>query len=178
MSEDLNKLREIVEYALERGLTVGEKEGRWTEFYRVFTPYLAHDLIARLQAAEERAEALEGSPEGDTWWKIVIGEGASHAPSGEISVKHLHPLAVKPIYEAHRGTAVADVIAGLIFKLAITQNREEFLVKDAAKRTEAAEERAEKLEGALAVVRMSRGWQYMSDETKALIDAALKIEGA
>ncbi|MCA0358697.1 MAG: hypothetical protein LCH78_17935 [Proteobacteria bacterium] len=61
MSEDLNKLREITGYALERGLTVGEKEGRWTEFYRVFTPYLAHDLIARLQAAEERAEKLEGA---------------------------------------------------------------------------------------------------------------------
>lgn len=50
-------------------------------------------------------------------------------------------------------------------------------------RLQAAEERAEKLEGALAVVRMSRGWQYMSDETKALIEAAvtraaLKTEGA
>lgn len=67
--------------------------------------------------------------EGDAWWKSVIGEGA-HVPSGEIpSIKNLHPAMVKPIYDAHKGTAVADVIAGLIFHLTVAFNRAECLAE-------------------------------------------------
>jgi hypothetical protein len=82
--------------------------------------------------------------ERETWWKTVIGEGQTHVPSGEVpSIKHLHPLTVKPIYDAHKGTAVADVIAGLIFNLSISREREEYLVADLTERRDAAEKRAD-----------------------------------
>ena len=88
----------------------------------------------------ETIRRLRGDPEKGLWWTKVIGEGASHVPSGEIrSIKHLHPAMVQPIYEAHKGTAVADVIAGLVFHIAITENREQFLVADATERATKAE---------------------------------------
>ncbi|MNT38387.1 hypothetical protein D3C72_1745760 [compost metagenome] len=61
----------------------------------------------------------------------------------------MHPAMVKPIYDAHKGTAVAGVIAGLIFSLAITQNREQFLVKYANDRAAQAERQRDELRKAL-----------------------------
>ena len=104
---------------------------------------------ARIAELEVRIEALEAERSqiaGESiWWRAVIGDG-EYAPSGEVpSIKHLHPATVKPIYEAHKGTAVADVIAGLIFSRAITENREQFLVGCANGRAQAAEARADRL---------------------------------
>jgi len=59
------------------------------------------------------------------WWQEVVGD--EYQPSGRASVKHLHPLTVKPVFEEHKGTVVADVIAGLIFHMHIADNRAEFL---------------------------------------------------
>lgn len=109
--------------------------------------YLAFRRTANPATILKLIEAARRSPEGeapvawdgsDPWWQTVIG--GEHKPSGEVaSIKHLHPLMVKPIYEAHKGTAVADVIAGLLFNLSITQERERFLVEDANERRRAAE---------------------------------------
>lgn len=100
-------------------------------------------------SAQARIAELEGERDqiaGESiWWKAVIGDG-EYTPSGEVpSIKHLHPAMVKPIYEAHKGTAVADVIAGLIFSRAITENREQFLVGYHTDRATAAEARADRL---------------------------------
>lgn len=97
-----------------------------------------------LRALLDRLDALEGREAHGAWWKTVIGEGAKHKPSGEIrSIKHMHPLMVKPFYDAHKGDAIGDIIAGLIFNLEITQNRETFLVADANERRKAAEDALE-----------------------------------
>jgi len=94
-----------------------------------------------LRALLDRVEALEAP---GVWWKTVIGEGDAHQPSGEIrSIKHIHPLMVKPFYDAHKGDAIGDIIAGLIFNLEITQNRETFLVEDANERRKSAEDALE-----------------------------------
>lgn len=105
----------------------------------------------RVTAASAQARIAELEAERDQiagesiWWKAVIGDG-EYTPSGEVpSIKHLHPATVKPIYEAHKGTAVADVIAGLIFSRAITENREQFLVGYHTDRATAAEARADRL---------------------------------
>jgi hypothetical protein len=96
--------------------------------------------------------------ERDTWWRTVIGEGQAHVPSGEIpSIKHLHPLTVKPIYDAHKGTAVADVIAGLIFDLSISHERERYLIADLNERLAAAEKRAENAEARALIAAMQPG---------------------
>jgi len=109
---------------------------------------IADEAASRISALLEKNAALRAERDqiaGESiWWAGVIGDG-SHQPSGEVrSIKHLHPAMVKPIYEANKGTAVADVIAGLIFSLAITENREQFLVADAnERRTEAERKLAE-----------------------------------
>lgn len=98
----------------------------------------------KAKVAELEAERDQISGES-LWWKAVIGDG-EYKPSGEVpSIKHLHPAMVKPVYDAHKGTAVADVIAGLIFSRAITENREQFLVGYANARATAAEARADRL---------------------------------
>lgn len=106
----------------------------------------AEARIAELEARIAELEAERDQIAGESiWWRAVIGDG-EYAPSGEVpSIKHLHPATVKPIYEAHKGTAVADVIAGLIFSRAITENREQFLVGCANGRAQAAEARADRL---------------------------------
>ena len=106
----------------------------------------AQARIAELEARISDLEAERDKIAGESiWWKAVIGDG-EYTPSGEVpSIKHLHPAMVKPIYEANKGTAVADVIAGLIFSRAITENREQFLVTNANERAQAAEDRADRL---------------------------------
>ncbi|MBU1606343.1 MAG: hypothetical protein KKD08_05985 [Alphaproteobacteria bacterium] len=106
----------------------------------------AQARIAELEARILDLEAERDKIAGESiWWKAVIGDGG-YTPSGEVpSIKHLHPAMVKPIYEANKGTAVADVIAGLIFSRAITENREQFLVTNANERAQAAEDRADRL---------------------------------
>ncbi len=113
-------------------------------FFTFFGPRVALALIAENAALRGELDQIAGE---SIWWKGVVGDG-SHQPSGEVrSIKHLHPSMVKPIYEANKGTAVADVIAGLIFSLAITENREQFLVADAnERRTEAERKLAEAVE--------------------------------
>lgn len=121
---------------------------RVTALRRVLSSHAS--LFSQLVEREQEVERLRGQPENDTWWKTVIGD--THVPSGEVSVKHLHPLTVKPIYEAHKGTVIADVIAGLIFEAALTRNREKFLVDDANTRSTDAEAKlveSEAREGAL-----------------------------
>lgn len=104
-------------------------------------------LLAENAALRDERDQIAGE---SIWWKGVIGDG-SHQPSGEVrSIKHLHPAMVKPIYEANKGTAVADVIAGLIFLLAINQNREQFLVADANERRTEAERKLAEAVGLLA----------------------------
>lgn len=105
----------------------------------------------RVTAASAQARIAELEAERDQiagesiWWKAVVGDG-EYTPSGEVpSIKHLHPATVKPIFEAHKGSAVADVIAGLIFSRAITENREQFLVGYHTDRATAAEARADRL---------------------------------
>jgi len=126
----------------------------------------AASVIRRLQA--ERDALIDTGPvEGDVWWKTVIGAGEAHKPSGELpSIKHLHPLTVKPIYEAHNGTAVADVIAGLIFNLSISHNREQYLVADANERAERAE--AERDEAIKHLTAMSHVAPRTSEVNEAL----------
>ena len=103
-------------------------------------------LLSEIAALRGERDRIAGE---SIWWKGVIGD-ASHQPSGEIrSIKHMHPAMVKPIYDAHKGTAVADVIAGLIFSLAITQNREQFLVEYANDRATQAERQRDELWKAL-----------------------------
>ena len=105
---------------------------------------------ARIAELEAERDQIAGE---SIWWKAVIGDG-EYTPSGEVpSIKHLHPATVKPIYEAHKGTAVADVIAGLIFSRAITENREQFLVGYHTDRATAAEARADRLAKALEEIR-------------------------
>lgn len=104
---------------------------------------------ARIAELEAERDQIAGE---SIWWKAVIGDG-EYTPSGEVpSIKHLHPAMVKPIYEAHKGTAVADVIAGLIFSRAITENREQFLIGYHIDRATAAEARADRLAKALEAV--------------------------
>ncbi|MRL69135.1 hypothetical protein [Brevundimonas sp. SPF441] len=101
---------------------------------------------ASAQARIAQLEAERDQVAGESiWWKTVIGDD-QYTPSGEVpSIKHLHPATVKPIFEAHKGSAVADVIAGLIFSRAITENREQFLVGYHTDRATAAEARADRL---------------------------------
>lgn len=104
------------------------------------------NLLSEIAALRGERDRVAGE---SIWWKGVIGD-VSHQPSGEVpSIKHMHPAMVKPIYDAHKGTAVADVIAGLIFSLAITQNREQFLVKHANDRAAQAERQRDELRKAL-----------------------------
>lgn len=109
---------------------------------------------ASAQARIAQLEAERDQVAGESiWWKTVIGDD-QYTPSGEVpSIKHLHPATVKPIFEAHKGSAVADVIAGLIFSRAITENREQFLVGYHTDRATAAEARADRL--ALALERIA-----------------------
>lgn len=98
-------------------------------------------LLSEIEGLKADRERVAGN---SLWWEKVIG--GTHEPSGEVrSIKHLHPAMVKPIYDAHKGTAVADVIAGLIFSLAITENREQFLVADANERRSKAEQELDAL---------------------------------
>lgn len=129
--------------------------GEWeanAAYLRAVQPSRVLALLAENAALRAERDQVAG---GSIWWKGVIGDG-SHQPSGEVrSIKHLHPAMVKPIYEANKGTAVADVIAGLIFSLAINQNREQFLVSDANERRTEAER---KLAEAVSVLReIARG---------------------
>lgn len=114
----------------------GLPEAALTRFHTAANPATVRALIAEVAALRGERDQIAGE---SIWWKGVIGDG-SHQPSGEVrSIKHLHPAMVKPIYEAHKGTAVADVIAGLVFSLAINQNREQFLVAHANDRATEAE---------------------------------------
>lgn len=119
-------------------------------FIAAANPATVLALIAENAALRDERDQIAGE---SIWWKGVIGDG-SHQPSGEVrSIKHLHPAMVKPIYEANKGTAVADVIAGLIFLLAINQNREQFLVADAnERRTEAERKLVEAVEAVKGVI--------------------------
>lgn len=112
-------------------------------------PLYRRDQATLIEAQAAEIEGLKAAlrqvePANDVWWKTVIGE--THTPSGEgISIKHLHPLTVKPFYDQHKGTALGDIIAGLIFDASITRNREQFLVADAYERARTAEEAADRL---------------------------------
>ena len=117
-----------------------------SESCRVEPLVTAASALARIAELEAERDQIAGE---SIWWKAVIGDG-EYTPSGEVpSIKHLHPAMVKPIYEAHKGTAVADVIAGLIFSRAITENREQFLVRYHVDRATAAEARADRLASAM-----------------------------
>lgn len=120
----------------------------------------AADALEALLAENAALRAERDQIAGESiWWKGVIGDGP-YRPSGEVrSIKHLHPAMVKPIYEANKGTAVADVIAGLIFLLAINQNREQFLVADANERRTEAERKLAEAEGLV-----ERSIDLMTDE--------------
>ena len=113
------------------------------------TARLMREAATLIEAQAAEIEGLKAAlrqvePANDVWWKTVIG--GTHTPSGEgISIKHLHPLTVKPFYDQRKGSALGDIIAGLIFDASITRNREQFLVADAYERTRAAEETAERL---------------------------------
>lgn len=115
-------------------------------------------LLAENAALRAERDQISGE---SIWWKGVIGDGP-HQPSGEVrSIKHLHPAMVRPIYEANKGTAVADVIAGLIFSLSITQNREQFLVAYANERRAEAERKLAEAVGLLR--RIDRTYADMQD---------------
>ena len=118
---------------------------------------------ARIAELEAERDQIAGE---SIWWKAVVGDG-EYTPSGEVpSIKHLHPATVKPIFEAHKGSAVADVIAGLIFSRAITENREQFLVGYHTDRATAAEARADRLALALKETRNRvREWPIDDHET-------------
>lgn len=130
-------------------------------------------LIAEVAALRGERDQIAGE---SIWWKGVIGDGP-YRPSGEVrSIKHLHPAMVKPIYEANKGTAVADVIAGLIFLLAINQNREQFLVADANERRTEAERKLAEAVGLLRdwmgtwfVDADSRGENAIADDTRKFL---------
>lgn len=127
----------------------------------------AADAIDALLAENAALRAERDQIAGESiWWKGVIGDGP-YRPSGEVrSIKHLHPAMVKPIYEANKGTAVADVIAGLIFLLAINQNREQFLVADAnERRTEAERKLAEAVDEERA-----RGQVIINERDKWIVE--------
>ena len=112
-----------------------ERPDFWT--VQALTP--AEPAEARIRELEAELEQYRSAARdhNDTWWETVIGD--THTPSGEgISIKHLHPLTVKPFYEQHKGTAIADIIAGLIFEALITRNRERFLVEHANDRAATA----------------------------------------
>lgn len=62
------------------------------------------------------------------YWRAVIGD--QYTPAVLRNVKHMHPTTVKEVFDRHVGTDVADVIAGLIFKLQIADNRLEFFIQE------------------------------------------------
>lgn len=139
-----------------------EQPAKDAAFIAAANPATVLALLAENAALRAERDQVAGE---SIWWKGVIGDG-SHQPSGEVrSVKHLHPAMVKPIYEANKGTAVADVIAGLIFSLAINQNREQFLVADAnERRTEAERKLAEAEEVGLSI------YIYANDTLSGRVD--------
>lgn len=113
-------------------------------------------LLARLEAAER--ERLSDEEIRD-FWQEVIG-GGPYTPVVLKSARHIHPGQVKPVFEAHAGTAVADVIAGLIFAMNVAANRSQFM-GDHMLSVSARAEAAEKREAALRVER---------DEALALVE--------
>jgi hypothetical protein len=75
-------------------------------------------LTERLDKADAELElcaARKSSLGADPFWTKVIGGEYPSTGTG-IPVKHIHPAHVKPVFDAARGTAVADVIAGLLFQ--------------------------------------------------------------
>lgn len=190
MSEDLNKraMTDEVKAAVERLTHIAAQARQDALSAETYNPrqvaeyvnvYATIETVLRaLSRLTEENERMRGDPERGLWWTKVVGEGASHVPSGEVrSIKHLHPAMVQPIYEAHKGTAVADVIAGLVFHIAITENRERFLVADATdRRTKAEAERDEALEALSTLLERCRARGGLSRqgyaECKAMDDAA------
>lgn len=69
------------------------------------------------------------------YWRAVVGD--SYKPAVLRNVKHMHPTTVKEVFDRYAGTDVADVIAGLIFKNQIANNRSEFFAEEYAKATAA-----------------------------------------
>jgi len=57
----------------------------------------------------------------DPFWAMLVG-GTYEAAGQGVSVRHLHPLHAKPVFDSVRGTPVADVMAGLLFRNMITWN--------------------------------------------------------
>jgi len=98
--------------------------------------YLHH-----LKNAVEQAVANMESV--DDFWKEVVGE--AYTPVVIKGIKHLGPRAVKPVFEEHRGTAVADVIVGLIFAQSIALNREKLLMECANERLDEANAEIDRL---------------------------------
>lgn len=71
----------------------------------------------------------------DPFWTKVIG--GTYKPSGSgIPIKHIHPAHVKPVFDEHKGTIVADVIAALLFRGMMAWNN----TRHAWKAAERAEE--------------------------------------
>lgn len=151
----------------------GLQEAALTRFQAHANPATVLALLAENAALRGERDQIAGE---SIWWKGVIGDGP-YRPSGEVrSIKHLHPAMVKPIYEANKGTAVADVIAGLIFLLAINQNREQFLVADANERRTEAERKLAEAVGLLRdwmgtwfVDADSRGENAIADDTRKFL---------
>lgn len=67
------------------------------------------------------------------YWRAVVGD--TYKPAVLRNVKHMHPATVKEVFDRYAGTDVADVIAGLIFKNQIANNRSEFFAEEYAKAT-------------------------------------------
>lgn len=122
--------------------------------------------IARIRSLEAQVQAAR-SYEAHDWWKAVIG--GKYQPSGAIpSIKHLHPTTLKEVFDRHAGTEVADVICALLFKMTITENREQFLTefeRERANKAEAQRDEAvvemEKIAGIPIPMEDDVAWKYV-----------------
>jgi hypothetical protein len=74
-----------------------------------------------------RVDQFTADPGLPDYWADAIG--GEYSPAVLTGLRHLHPLTVKEHFEAVRGTAAADIIAGLIFANQIARNRAQWFIQ-------------------------------------------------
>lgn len=94
--------------------------------------YLANASFCRqasraLLELGRRVDQFTADPGLPDYWADAIG--GEYSPAVLTGLRHLHPLAVKEHFEAVRGTAAADIIAGLIFANQIARNRAHWFIQ-------------------------------------------------
>lgn len=104
-----------------------------------------HEPAACGASAPSDAPLSAEEVELPNYWRAVVGD--TYKPAVLRNVKHMHPTTVKEVFDRYAGTDVADVIAGLIFKNQIANNRSEFFAEEYAKATASPPTPADEGEG-------------------------------